>query len=361
MLASQRFISCGLPGTNLKRFEKKPRNMKNLLCCSLIAAVSAAASQTFAADKTAPTVSVAPTKNKGIAYWQPAMGEGLGQMLVTKLSALSNIKVIESLALEDLRSERRLGESGEVSEGESVKKGGWKGADYTFVTEVTRFGSKENTYGGGGGLPGVPGIPGIGFGRVAIKKSQNEVQLVWRIVDNATREIIPGASGEALGVENGTGFNFSSWHGGGFNNNREFMDSALGKATVKAIDQIVEKVKVLNLGPGARQTANEAAAAERKATLRNVKGAVTLVDGKEVWVSLGAKNGFAKGDKVKIYKPVEKKNSKGVVVTTTYELIGEITLAKVQKDKSMGEYSGVAKISEDWAATDAEADIEKLD
>jgi hypothetical protein len=85
------------------------------------------------------------------------------------------------------------------------------------------------------------------------------------------------------------------------------------------------------------------------------------VDGKEVWVSLGAKNGFVKGDKVKIYKPVEKKNSKGVVVTTTYELIGEIILTKVQKDKSMGEYSGVAKITEDWAAADSEVDIEKLD
>src|ERR1041385_3933181 len=331
--------------------------MKKLLSASaLFVAVSCFNSQISAADKAVPTVSVAPTKPKGIAYWQPAMGEGLGQMMLTKLSALSNIKVLESLALEDLRSERRLGESGEVSEAESVKKGAWKGADYTFVTEVTRFGSKENTYGGGGWVPGIPVV-----GHVAIKKSQNEVQLVWRIVDNTTREIIPGASGEALGVDTGTGFNFSSWHGGGFSNNREFMDSALGKATVKAIDQIVEKVKVLNLGPGARQVANDAAAAEKRSTLRSIKGAVTLVDGKEVWVSLGAKNGFAKGDKIKIYKPVEKKNSKGVVVTTTYQMVGEITLTKVQKDKSMGEYSGTAQISEDFAAADSEVDIEKLE
>ena len=92
-----------------------------------------------------------------------------------------------------------------------------------------------------------------------------------------------------------------------------------------------------------------------------MKGAVQLVDGKEIWVSLGSKNGFQKGDKLKIYKPVEKKNSKGVVVATTYEVVGEITLTKVQKDKSMGEYSGGAQISEDWAVTDASVDIEKLD
>ena len=331
--------------------------MKTTLSCSVaVATVILIASSAFATDKVAPTVSVAPTKPKGVAYWQPAMGEGLAQLMVTKLSALSNMRVLESLALEDLRNERRLGESGEVSEGESVKKGGWKGADYTFLTEVTRFGSKENTYGGGGFVPGIPII-----GRVAIKKSQNEVQLVWRIIDNATREIIPGASGEAVGVETGTGFNFSSWHGGGFSNNREFMDSALGKATIKAIDQIIEKVKALELGPGARQVANAAAAAEKKSALRGVKGMVTLVDGKQVWVSLGANNGFAKGDKVKIYKPVEKKNSKGVVVTTTYDLVGEITLLKVQKDKSMGEYSGGTQIGEDFAAADSDADIEKLD
>ena len=95
--------------------------------------------------------------------------------------------------------------------------------------------------------------------------------------------------------------------------------------------------------------------------LRTVKGVVKLVDGKEIWVSLGANNGFGKGDKVKIYKPIEKKNSKGEVVTTTYENVAEIILLKVQKDKSMGEYSGAAKISEDWIAADAAVDVEKLE
>jgi len=33
----------------------------------------------------------------------------------------------------------------------------------------------------------------------------------------------------------------------------------------------------------------------------------------------------------------------------------------VQKDKSMGEYTGSNQINEDWVATDAAADIEKLE
>jgi curli biogenesis system outer membrane secretion channel CsgG len=306
-----------------------------------------------AADKKVPTISVAPSKAQEVAYWQPTMGEGLAQMLVTEFNNLPNFKVLESLALDDLRAERKLGENGEVSEEESVKKGQWKGADYTFKSVVTRFGGKEKNFGGGSWLPGVP--------RVGIKTTENEVQIDWRIIDNATREVVPGASGRASGVEKGTSYNFSSWTGGGFSNNREFRDSALGKATMKAIAEIVEQVKKLDVGPGGRTLAAEGAAAEKAAALRNIKGAVTLVDGKEIWVSLGSKNGFQKGDKLKVYKPVEKKNSKGVVVATTYEVIGELTLVKVQKDKSMGEYSGTAQVSEDFSVADAAVDIEKLD
>jgi curli biogenesis system outer membrane secretion channel CsgG len=308
-----------------------------------------------AAGKQVPTISVAKTESQGVAAWQPAMGEGLGQMLITELVNLPNFKVLESLALDDLRAERSLGESGEVSQGEAVKKGQWKGADYTFKSVVTRFGNKENTYGGRG-----PALP-FGFGGFAVRKSENEVQIDWRIIDNASRELVPGASGRALGVETGTGFNFSTWSGGGFNNNREFMDSALGKATMKAIAQIVEKVKTLDVGPGARTLNNESAASAAAVALRNVKGIVKLVEGKEIWVSLGANNGFSKGDKVKIYKPIEKKNKKGEVVAMTYEPAAEIILLKVQKDKSMGEYSGLAPVSEDWIAADAAVDIEKLD
>jgi len=311
--------------------------------------------QAHAADKKIPTIVVAKTEASGVASWQPAMGEGLAQMMITEFtSSLPNFKVLESVALDDLRTERALGENGEVSAAESVKKGQWKGADYTFKSTVTRFGSKQNTFGGGG-------VPVPFAGGFAVHKSENEVQIDWRIVDNASREIVPGAAGRAVGVEKGTGFNFSSWGGGGFNENREFMDSALGKATMKAIAQITDKLKTLDIGPGARTLNADAAAAEGAAALRKVKGVVKMVDGNQIWVSLGSNNGFAKGDKVKIYKALEKKNSKGEVVATINEPVGEIILLKVMKDRSMGEYQGPAKIVEDMAVLDSAVDIDTLD
>jgi curli biogenesis system outer membrane secretion channel CsgG len=327
---------------------------KTNILFSLTAAVTLAFG--IARSYAAPTIVVAKTEASNIAGWQPAMGEGLAEMLITELTKLTNFKVLESVALDDLREERALGESGEVSQAESVKKGQWKGADYTFKSKVTRFGSKESTYGGGG--PRI-GVGGFGLGGFAVRKSENEVQIDWRVIDNASREV--AVSGRADGIETGSGFNFGSFAGHGFSDNREFMDSALGKATMKALAQITDKVSTLSLGPGARSTAvaNEAAAAS--AALRNVKGVVKLVEGKEIWISLGANNGFAKGDKVKIYKPVEKKNKKGEVVATDYQLVTEITLSKVQKDKSMGENTSGTEVNEDWAAADAAVDMNKLD
>ena len=330
----------------------------SLGCIPVLLAIALGSVQSQGADTRVPTISVAKTEASSVAGWQPAMGEGLAQMIITEMANLPNFKVLESVALEDLRAERALGESGEVAQSESVKKGQWKGADYTFKSTVTRFGSKDSSF-GGGGIP-VPTPFGIGGGHFAVKKSENEVQIDWRIIDNTSREIVSGATGRAVGVEKGTGFNFGALGGSGFSNSREFMDSALGKATMKALAQIVDRVKTLNVGPGARTLNNQAEAAQNSAAIRNVKGVVKMVDGPEIWVSLGAGNGFGKGDKIKIYQPVEKKNKKGEVVATTYEPVAEIILTKVQKDKSMGTYTGSAKIEEDFVAADAAADIEKL-
>ena len=331
----------------------------SLGCIPVLLAIALGSVQSQGADTRVPTISVAKTEASSVAGWQPAMGEGLAQMIITEMANLPNFKVLESVALEDLRAERALGESGEVAQSESVKKGQWKGADYTFKSTVTRFGSKDSNF-GGGGIP-VPTPFGIGGGHFAVKKSENEVQIDWRIIDNTSREIVSGATGRAVGVEKGTGFNFGALGGSGFSNSREFMDSALGKATMKALAQIVDRVKTLNVGPGARTLNNQAEAAQNAAAIRNVKGVVKMVDGPEIWVSLGAGNGFGKGDKIKIYQPVEKKNKKGEVVATTYEPVAEIILTKVQKDKSMGTYTGSAKIEEDFVAADAAADIEKIE
>lgn len=129
------------------------------------------------------------------------------------------------------------------------------------------------------------------------------------------------------------------------------IDSALGKATVKAIAQIVESVKAIQLAPGGHTTSAANEQQKAQSSLRKIRGTMELVDGKDIWVSLSSKTGFAKGDKSKLYQPIEKKNQQGNVVLTTYKEVAEIELVKVQKDKS----------SEGWAAVDAAIDIDTIE
>ena len=283
-------------------------------------------------------------------------------MLITEMARLNNFKVLESVALDDLRAERALGESGEVSAKESVKKGQWQGSDYILKCTITRFGSKENNYGGSGaGVPPVRGLPfGLSGVNISFKKSENEVQIDWRIIDAASRLVISGAAGRAIGVEKGSGFNIGTLQGGGFNNSSEFMESALGKATMKALSNIVVQLRPLALPAGARTTTAQAEQVQGAIALKNVKGVVKLVEGKQIWVSLGAAQGLKTGDRVRIYNPIEKKNTKGEVIATTYQVVAEISLIKVQNDKSMGEYAGAVQINEDWAVAEASVDIEQV-
>jgi len=98
--------------------------------------ITSVAPKSWAAEKV-PTIEVAKTKSE-VPNCQPAIGEGLAQMMITELTKLSNFEVLESVALDDLREERKLGENGEVSEDERVKKGQWRGAEREGGTQRGR-------------------------------------------------------------------------------------------------------------------------------------------------------------------------------------------------------------------------------
>ncbi|MEN9732715.1 MAG: Curli production assembly/transport component CsgG, partial [Verrucomicrobiota bacterium] len=143
-------------------------------------------------------------------------------MILTELTRLPNIQVLESLALDDLREERSLGESGEVDRTERIRRGDWKGAEYTFKTVITRFGAAESQSGGGLSIP-IRGIPGFNTsGSVNLGSTRHEVQIDWRVIDNTTRAVVK--SGRGTGTEKGMSFSFSGFGGAGFSENREFAD-----------------------------------------------------------------------------------------------------------------------------------------
>lgn len=330
------------------------------LFSTLALTVTMVTSLTFAQTPTAtpisgskPTIFVAPLKGdlSQIQGWQPALGEGLAEMMVTELMRSGKFQVLESTQLNNLIDEIKMGEQGYVNKSERVEKGGFAGADYMFVGKVTRFGSKKNKIGLGGFIPG-------SGGDLAIKTSTSEVQINWRIVDASSR--IAKASGSGKGKETGLGFDIGvavDGHGGkiGFQN-EEFMNSALGKATVKALNVIMADVHRTNLPISARRKQKMAEAKAKEAALIREKNAIKNTPGKVlavptpgiVIISVGSKQGWKVGDKVRLYKTENIKNEEGVVVFTEEKLVGEVVLESVQESSSKARSPEGLTVEEGW-------------
>jgi curli biogenesis system outer membrane secretion channel CsgG len=279
------------------------------------------------------------------------MGEGLQEMLITELGKINKFQVLETTQLGALKDEIKMGEDGWVEQGEKVEKGGFAAADFMFTAKVTRFGNKETKIGLGGFVPG-------SLGNLGVKQTVSDVRIDWRLVDAANRKIIK--TGSSTASEKGLGFAVGvnvTGHGGGIGfDNKEFMESALGKATVKALNQITEDVRPITLPESGRQktkagqAGQQAAAANAAAqALRSTPGKVLAVASKDaVIVSLGSSQGFKTGDKLDLYETVETKDATGAVVFTDEKLVGEVVLQSVQADRSKASYSGDAEVKAGW-------------
>ena len=134
--------------------------------------------------------------------------------------------------------------------------------------------------------------------------------------------------------------------------NHEFMDSALGHATEKTLQQIIADVQGTTLPESGRVKQKAGLAAKADAAteaLKHTPGKVLAVASKDtIIVSLGSKLGFKEGDKLNLYSTNDVKDDKGNVVFTDEKLVGEITLAGVQEDRSRASYAGDAEVKQGW-------------
>ena len=327
------------------------KNLLAFLCSSILTA--GVAGRALGADAGLPALIVAPfSGEKSLpAYWQPAMGEGLCEMLITELGKINKFQVLETTELGALKDEIKMGEDGWVEQGEKVEKGGFAAADFMFTAKVTRFGNKETKLGLGGFVPG-------SLGNLGLKQTTSDVRIDWRLVDASNRKVIK--TGSSTASEKGLGFNVGvnvTGHGGGIGfDNKEFMESALGKATVKALTQITEDVRPIPLPESGRVKKKAAQANQQDAAAnaaaqaaRSTPGKVIAVASKDaVIVSLGTSQGFKAGDKLDLYETVETKDASGAVVFTDEKLVGEVVLQSVQADRSKAAYSGDAEIKAGW-------------
>lgn len=325
------------------------KNLLTMLATGLLTAGAVAR----AGAQELPALIVAPFSGDitHIQYWQPALGSGLAEMLITELGKINKFTVLETTQLETLKDEIKMGQDGWVDATQMVEKGGFAAADFMFTAKVTRFGHKESKVGLGGFVPG-------NLGNLGIKTTTSDVRIDWRLVDASSRKIIK--TGSSTATEKGTGFNVGvnirgSGGGVGFDN-KEFMDSALGKATVKALAQITDEIKPFPLPESARKKQKAAVADSATATanaaasaLKKTPGKVLAVPAKgTLIVSLGSKHGFKDGDKADLFETVDTKDDQGNVVFSEEKLVGEVTLQSVQEERSKAGYSGDQQVKAGW-------------
>ena len=143
-----------------------------------------------------------------------------------------------------------------------------------------------------------------------------------------TQKSSPGAGGDATGSDSET-YGYA---------NPEFIDSALGKASAKAVTNIIGQLAAFQFPEP-----------EHIATLQNTPGKIlAVVNNDTIIISLGSNQGFKAGDHLKLYETSDIKDDKGNVVFTDEKMVGELTLSEVQEEKSRCSYAGDSKVQQGW-------------
>lgn len=281
-------------------------------------------------------------------YYNSTVGTGLSDLFTTELMKTNKYKIVEREALGDLIGEVDLGKSGYGDKATAVPKGNFKGLEYLFVCKVTNFGEKERKVGAGG-------IGGRVFGGAGVRKTEAYVRLDFRIVDATTREVVYAGAGE--GSDSTTGV---SVDGGAFGSgagridfsDRSFLDSQVGRATMKSIKDVIDKMDhnfLANRTSGssdikAKETAARDAA---EAAAQNAPGKIlAVISNQLIIVNLGAAQGLKIGDRLRVFKEMPVTDSKGKVVYSEEKEIGTLTVTDVQADRSKAALSSGAGFAE---------------
>ena len=217
------------------------------------------------------------------------VGKGVCDLLVKYLVKDGSYSVIERKALDKILAEQNFSNSDRANPTSAAKLGKLLGVDAIIVGSITQFGNdtKNTKVGGAGG-----GLGGFGLGGFGHSKSKAIVGLDARIVDIDTGEILTVAEGKGESQRTSTSLlgGGGNWHGFGAGGvdfgSSDFQNTIIGEATKLAVEQMSTGV----------------ISGKDKLVVRTivVEGLVAAVDGGQVILNVGAKNGVKVGDELNV-------------------------------------------------------------
>ena len=162
-------------------------------------------------------------------WWngQP-VGDGMSDMLTTTLVKSGKYRVMERAQMEQLLKEQGLGMAGVTTPQTAAQAGKMLGVELAIMGAVTEFGYKKVSTGGA--------LKKIGIG-ASVGKQSAVVGVDVRFVDVSTGEIL---TAESVRKENSKGSVDIDTRDISFDNQAQFDESLVGKATRAAVDEVAK-------------------------------------------------------------------------------------------------------------------------
>jgi len=237
-------------------------------------------------------------------YYNSTIGNGLTSIVITHMTQSGRFDVISRGDNLDLVIEEvDLGEAGYIESGEEVEKGHVSGIDYILSGRVTNFGYEETS---GGGFLGTIG----GFGGIGVSEERAVVRVDFQLIDAATGLTVLAATAEGKESEQGvsiSGADWNNWVGSISFDSDEFMDSMVGHATLKAVQNLMDQI--LPMFP--------------------IQGPILAITPDFIIVELGANAGIEEGMILDVNRVELVRNSAGEVVYEDEEFIGRVRVTDV--------------------------------
>jgi curli biogenesis system outer membrane secretion channel CsgG len=254
------------------------------------------------------------------------VGKGVSDLLVKHLVKDGTYSVIERKALDKILAEQNFSNSDRANPVSAARIGKMLGIDAMIVGSITQFGNetKNTNVGGAGG-----GLGGFGLGGFGRKKSKAIVTLDARLIDIDTGEILAVADGKGESQRTSTSLlgGGGNWHGFGAGGvdfgSSDFQNTIIGEAVKGAVEQMSTGVIGANSKLQIRQVI--------------VTGLVAAVDGGQVILNVGAKNGVKVGDQLNVERVTKeiKDPSTGQVLRRMSTPVGVVKVTDVDDISSV--------------------------
>jgi len=248
------------------------------------------------------------------------IGKGITDLLVNYLVKDGTYSVLERKAMDKILSEQNFSNSDRANPTTAAKIGKLLGADAIIVGSITQFGNDKKTT-NVGGIGG--GLGRLGVGDVGHSKTKAIVGIDARIVDIDTGEILVVGEGKGESSRESTSLTGGGggWHGFGGGNvdfgSSDFQNTIIGEAVKLAVTQM----------------SGELVAGNTKLVTRTivVQGLVAAVDGGQVVLNVGSKNGLKVGDEMNIERVTKeiKDPATGQVIRRMTTPVGVIKITDV--------------------------------